>query len=861
MTLIDLDGDGLADKVYIDDDTMFFCKRLYFDNDSIAIADPQPVTGANRFMVENGHSNSIGAQISLGANGSANWTNSKSTTSVYFSDVNGDGLVDIVDNGQVLFNSVVNGVPSFSLFESDNENLTVTTSSSECGGIIFDGAVNDSIKCREILRHYKTETRKITDGDIDTFLLPYQNDEYVIVVDTLLDGAAFDFNIYHRELDCSVHDESMNTEAVRVWIAYREGIINVNSTVGLLEDTSAARHAARHADGITFSIQHSSNIIHDDTSFLYAYSEVVFSGELCETCYYHADDNSGDSLIFSRNIEVSQGDMLFFRLRSNNNHKFDNVYSRHTIEYVDSLPYNHFDSEEDFILSANYRFQAPVNGLIVVDTFYKSGSSYSTLSAMVGDTTYTYSGIVSSPISITRNIVKDSSVCFSVSSPIDIDWAQEKCFPHVYFYPDTSDIRVDSGINTQLDKTIDLWMPVNLKINQIGLVYNNPLYHRLFGPLYKGWGQFSYHCLDEGPDTEKINLLKLIPHDMIVSEAKYVDIKNSIPNSTSHYNTQNFANSESYEDLQSKGDFYNPLSYSSYWVEMTPDIEHVVWTSFGRENTIGQKSMSNSVHEEWFSSPNQSTDRLQLSSTAYDDPVPADSDNGSPAKAIRKENSSTSRNWSTSAPHFGQSYSSGVNSIDYDYMDLNGDRYPDIIGPEKIQYSQQWGGLGSIAEKPKDLCNANISATNSDGISFSASPILMNRLMSGTQEKGKFSLNSAGSASGNSGNDRTSGSWTDMNGDGLLDFVSANGNVYLNIGYGFLPAENWNVNNIRRGSSFSSSLGMSLNVWQGSIQAGVDIGVTDNMTDFMLMDINGDGLPDKIDHSSSGTSVSINLGN
>ena len=46
----------------------------------------------------------------------------------------------------------------------------------------------------------------------------------------------------------------------------------------------------------------------------------------------------------------------------------------------------------------------------------------------------------------------------------------------------------------------------------------------------------------------------------------------------------------------------------------------------------------------------------------------------------------------------GQTYSESSYKIVADFMDMNGDGYPDIVRDSKIQYSQPWGGLGDIKE-------------------------------------------------------------------------------------------------------------------------------------------------------------------
>ena len=119
-------------------------------------------------------------------------------------------------------------------------------------------------------------------------------------------------------------------------------------------------------------------------------------------------------------------------------------------------------------------------------------------------------------------------------------------------------------------------------------------------------------------------------------------------------------------------------------------------------------------------------------------------------------------------------------------MDLNGDRYPDNIGHERVQYSQQWGGLGEMRDFPPDFAKDNNSTTTTSGNSCSASPIRLERIIGGAMFTLKSEANGGLSKGYNKGQDRASGAWTDINGDGLADFVTCGGEVYLNIGYNFL---------------------------------------------------------------------------
>ena len=248
----------------------------------------------------------------------------------------------------------------------------------------------------------------------------------------------------------------------------------------------------------------------------------------------------------------------------------------------------------------------------------------------------------------------------------------------------------------------------------------------------------------------------------------------------------------------------------------------------------------------------------------YDDAVPLPSDEETPVKAIRKTSKSFNQAYMFGAYGFNASYSRGTSDTKTDYMDLNGDRYPDIVGTYYVQYRSQWGGLGDLEVITRGLRDSTTSVSNCVGTGFGASPFRHSRVIANSPDKGKYTLDADGSVSGsfNFGWDRAPGMWSDINGDGLPDYVYEDGTVMLNNGYAFLGAEDWDLDGVRSGQSVSSSastggsaavggglgslLNNKVNIEQGSIQAGHSLGRSANRTGRTLMDINGDGLPDQV---------------
>ena len=672
-----------------------------------------------------------------------------------------------------------------------------------------------------------------------------------------------------RKLDCTYHDESQNTEAVRVWIAPRAGSITINSHVGLIQDQSSSRQYARHADGVLFSVQHSSGVIPSSQSFLpFSQDTILFSLRIADSDY------DGHEIMVGDHINVKKGDMIFFRLRSLSSHHFDNVTDYHQIIYEDE-PGHEYNSMSDFVLTGYQVFQAPVDGSYRISGDY-TDSSHNTSMAIwltpgTGGPTYINPD---SSFTVSGTILRNQSIIMQINNPnnLPVNWGEVECYPHIVFFPDTTSRRLDSvdggAVVSQITEPIEGWFPVQMVIPEHPgiLMGQNNLYHRLFGPLHNGWGQFAYHAIDHGSKADFIRVEKLIPTDMMVNGNTDTSDQQQMDDMVNNNNTSSdvFENSSSLEDFERNADTYNPLSYESYWVEMTPDVEHNAWVSYGRQNHVSRMGMSNDIQTEWYHevpAGNSNIDQANLPDmTTYDDPVPAPV-NGNPARAVRKVNRSENHSWSVGAFGAGISGSKGTNEIVTDYMDLNGDRYPDIIGPACVQYSNPWGGLSdhvtSLNVNTDDISDETWSA----GISFGASPITIDRTISGSMGNAKFSMNCKGSGGiggqGNLGQNKARGTWADMNGDGLADYVHVDGYVSLNLGHEFASKEKWNAFGPRQGVSASVGAGVNVNLFQGSIEVGAGINSSYNQNIRMLMDINGDGLPDLVYRNVEGISGAI----
>ncbi|MEK7991226.1 MAG: SpvB/TcaC N-terminal domain-containing protein, partial [Thiotrichaceae bacterium] len=115
LAQIDINGDGLPDKVYRDGGGIYYRPNQSGPDGGTRFGSEYKVGNLSRISKGRSSMYSGGAELYMGASVGFNIAGTFSKTSVFFTEVNGDGLPDIVDNGRVLFNHIdADGHPYFS---------------------------------------------------------------------------------------------------------------------------------------------------------------------------------------------------------------------------------------------------------------------------------------------------------------------------------------------------------------------------------------------------------------------------------------------------------------------------------------------------------------------------------------------------------------------------------------------------------------------------------------------------------------------------------------------------------------------------------------------------------------------------
>ncbi|WP_157367925.1 SpvB/TcaC N-terminal domain-containing protein [Alloactinosynnema sp. L-07] len=220
----------------------------------------------------------------------------------------------------------------------------------------------------------------------------------------------------------------------------------------------------------------------------------------------------------------------------------------------------------------------------------------------------------------------------------------------------------------------------------------------------------------------------------------------------------------------------------------------------------------------------------------------------------------------------GGSVAKGRSTGQVDFLDLNGDRFPDVVGSGGVQYSDMVGGLGST----RGSVGGNVRESESLAYSVSAnagSPARTSSTARGQDiPSGGTNANSAKAGTemptlgvgGNLGGGESDSAHDliDINGDGLPDKLYENGDAALNLGYTFAGREPWPGGPLNEGETKNAGVNLGFNTDYYGFAGGVSAGVGTSKTDATLMDMNGDGLMDRVfSDGGNALSVAINTGN
>lgn len=902
LSLTDLNGDGLPDKVYKRGNRIYYRSNLLGYPSVEMFGEERLVVGVNNFSISTtkGFSGGVEAHpvIYLG------YSNSRTTTknTVYFGDFNADGLVDIVDNGVVYFNHInENGHPVFSPLSDLTPNPLAGNS------------------------------------QIDLSLLPDPAAEQAIL-----------------EEQFPLHD------AVRMWQAQYDGTIYMSAPVSLVEDTSTVAREDTLRDGVRVTIQRNASLL--------------WSAEI------EADDYAARVPSMGL-IAVSKGDRFYFRVQSRYNGSYDKVFWDPEIFYQsingsDSLAgqkdsngkeIGRYKASEDFILCGNQSIGMPKTGAIIIRTAFSKPVTSDTVRLEIfrtdtlgNQTTIFYrvyepwQEVNVDSINLDEEVLRDEFMRFRINSETNIDWSEIdwdiyveytriddgtpvsgydgsplmyfKTIPEFYLMYNNTVFRefplvADSAflLSTGLDTIDDLFHPVKIsplllfdgsagpgtgdtvilsvkseaglhvkrKYQFDGLTFADEdtltTSIRLGDTLHLEYHFSDYRLAESivssevifGYDTLnpfKVTALSTIrPEDEIFGrlyrgwgqfDYNGNGDRAAAPIDEALLKLSDVRNTDvaSMQDTSALGGVSNPLSevfnimipYASRAAYMGTDEYVYILPQYVSASRLGEKNVI--------------VKPIEFSASGLN--------------AITKETKSLSNSVAAggSVGPVGGTYSHswGEANMVIDMFDMNGDGYPDLLSTNRIQYTDVNGVLSGTpvthnlgdhySESEADgftlggsliiaqTNNSNSRSTSQTSKTKTGNNSKTNNNAKAAQETSKSSIGISGNFSSNE--DFTGQTWMDINGDGLPDKIYNDGTVRLNLGYSFAPPEQWNFDAICVGESQDYGAGLGVDIKNGSIVAGVSISMTLNEANETFMDINSDGLPDMV----KGNNVWFNTG-
>lgn len=969
ISFVDINGDSKPDILRKNGNTVSFRPNTS-SFDKISFGPEQPVSGINNFSQDDGSSFGVGTEVN-GPTGSrvyagVDQNTANSYTRVYFTDANGDGLIDVVENGEVKFNTYKKGAAS----------IDFSRSSTNTGNPVqADNQISNDLIQEDATRIAAELRNNITISPL--------------------------------------HD------MVRIWIAPDSGMIRIDAPVRLLQpviDPANENDSARfkNSDGVVISIQQGNATIFQPLR--------IQSGDygLKSISNITARVNKGDKILFrvqSGNSETANGDYdqviwnpsITYTSKNKSRHYFD-AFDDNSFQYNSLKDYQKVNGLFNLPDSGNYTISGTIrkpktkddllatitiSGRILIDSFpdqitVKRANASDTIIHFINYRYQDKDSVFRQPLSKSAQVIStnfpvpqvyryNTSLRFEITSASNFNLEGITWEPKVnYNYYDS--IEVDPGKRFKKDSVI-CYPTINFKggviksgvyiqakdsgdirispVLQMGVnpkpvtmivsdkdsillkkVYNQSTFLKDTFSFSRDKGQLftvSYEIdtinnLDTTLATGKIPSYLMFPRDIsdwIVPQTGVYSFfgvgKGSLSSTVfrrngvdlSPHNSDTLANISLQEndiisfidtttknanpfsvmmsqasavfskwDIQDYGKQYRGWGYgvfnaTNFLASPIPvnllQLSETQRTQFYETQFFSMPFDARSFHytgvnnRTFLSGDTMSSSRMAM---AHVQPLPLfivnGSLNGSGARAVVKYSQTQSLTGAAGALGVTGNKSINAGTISYsDYIDLNGDRHPDIVSQSSVQFTTALGGLKSNAipmNAGLQQASSNAFGINLGGVFFE--PFLASG-KSPSQNSNKTSTASSRLASVLSGlsggfNDNTDEiniNLYDINGDGLPDKVDKNGQVFLNLGNGFssnvIP---WNFSSTQSSAAHTISFGGGFNNDNNSISGGISIAQTDVDQKNSLIDLNGDGLLDKIVRTNEGSNIMLNTG-
>ncbi|WP_109507300.1 SpvB/TcaC N-terminal domain-containing protein [Nocardioides speluncae] len=865
LALADVDGDNLPDKVFRSGGEIRYRPNLSGPGGEPRFGEAAPLPGLPGISRERSRSGTIGAEAYFGVAAQINHVSTTTTSDRYLSDVNGDGISDLVNNGGVLFGYVgADGRPAYSANSND------TPVPVGPGGVSGD-VVGDQT------------------GEFEQLVNAFP----------LLDG-------------------------VRRWVAPYDGTVRVDGRVRLVEDTSPERADYDHADGVRVTIQHGGTEL---------WAQRIGPEDHIEFAPTGVDAiqvRKGEALYF-RVQSVLDG--MYDTVAWDPRISYTGVAASTDVNGLDN---NVYQASSDFTLGGRpSTVQAPLTGTLHLSgNATKSGPTTDDVTVEVtrnGDSVFSEvlaagtagTAVLDQDIPVTQG----DTLSFRLRSDSPVDLGKLSWVPAAHY---TAADGLDSVVDEQGNPTVALSAPYDVDMYPASTLTGPQAAWTADTDSLRVQPSLAFDFGARAPDATVNFTVKrrgellakhairivdgvvpaipeltvaatladelffdfstLDPTLLAALTSQRVTVNDAEVPSALHAAAESGAFAQPYRGWGAIGYQGNKQRATAPIAEgdlvlteptrqtppteddlpgpgEVPETEQPKIVVFGPEPA--ENRWGGADENTWVAAGTASSSRLGLDTIDIADP-----DSYAGASAVDRRSRTTQLSATFGASVAGASIAKGTSEGKVDFLDLNGDRFPDVVGSGGIQYSDMAGGLGSTrgqlgsqVRKSDSIAGTVSASAGSPARTLStargnAAPSAGKNANSAKSGSEMPALSIGGSLGG--GESDTEYDLVDVNGDGLPDKVFEGGDAALNLGYSFAAREPWGAGPVNDGKtrnvSISGSIGYNRNFYEFAGGLSAELGTS--LTDASLMDMNGDGLTDKVvTRDGSPVGVAVNTGN
>ena len=872
IALVDLNGDGRPDKFYRRNEQLFYRPNQGLVDGRGQFGGEVAVSGVDQFSYSRTTSNSFGAEGNppfsfVGYE----FTNAKTSTETYFADINGDGLLDIVKNRQVYFNTLNGqGHPTFSLSSAGTPSPLPVEGGGDEGLFEEDPeeleARIDQYPLQDVVRMWRAPFTGTVRVEAPVQWMPAS------------DPAADD---YQLDDGVSATIQLNGTELWRQRIEARDGGVYAPTGLGQIEVNAGDQLYFRLQsvfDGAYDRVDWDPRITYLDLPDPATNARNLHWGKYGASQDFVIASDQRVGLPLNGQIRI-EGDLskellsdslrVMIRLRREG----DPVFTLDTLLPGDfagvfpvDFPLEVATSDElSFCLMA--RTQVNWTKVNWVPRVYYTSSPDAPVTDQSGNFLYTFCPSVDKRMynhtwdrpewaiaAATDTLVlipdipnatwpeeTDLTVTLAVKKPGVLLGRATFAADQV---PDTLRVPVRAGDSLSIAYYAASYEVARLigaasvqrsgvrdsttQNREVGLVSSIDPDLAIFGPLYRGWGQFVYNGNRDRADIP-------IDENLLQLDERLTDPPEEI--------------SDDPDEIE--GGF---KPEEADFLMMLADAKNNRWLGYD-ELTYVQPD-------------GQSASRFGKDDILPFVPDPVGGGALRPTRESKSNEHSIAGGIGVSVATGTASRTTTTSEITQDIMDLNGDRFPDVIKGNNVTYSLPTGLLKTSSERP-GFSKHHEAESEAVGFTLGGSYVPSRTSNSGEPKSGgsnrrasrskrrsaksgdnsRSAGDTAGEAVGVSGNfstdnDEAIESWSDINGDGLPDKVYRGGDVSLNYGYRFGPREPWGFEAIQKGESTDGGGGLGFSLYNGSIAGGISLTITEFTATESLEDVNADGLPD-----------------